>query len=195
MNTGVGGQLRVECPSQQRAFPNQHRLPIHVHHNRGVLLCLAHRLLKQPIGIQTRHWWHIIAHAQQRKLTCIKLTDEQGHSLVQATDSIPSFIASLPRTIGHFLAQYPPETLRPGDVLITNDPWQGTGHLPDISVAKPIFFRGRLVGWSGSTAHSPDIGGKVRSPETREVFEEGLQIPIMKLLDAGTPNETASPAR
>ena len=118
------------------------------------------------------------------------LTDERGHSLVQATDSIPSFIATLPRTVGHFLAQYPPETLRTGDVLITNDPWQGTGHLPDISVAKPIFFRGRLVAWSGSTAHSPDIGGKVRSPETREVFEEGLQIPIMKLLDAGTPNET-----
>ena len=126
---------------------------------------------------------------ESHDFSCV-LTDERGHSLVQATDSIPSFIATLPRTVGHFLAQYPPEPLRPGDVLITNDPWQGTGHLPDISVAKPIFFRGRLVAWSGSTAHSPDIGGKVRSPETREVFEEGLQIPIMKLLDAGTPNET-----
>jgi N-methylhydantoinase B len=126
---------------------------------------------------------------ESHDFSCV-LTDERGRSLVQATDSIPSFIGTLPRTVGHFLAEFPPETLAPGDVLITNDPWQGTGHLPDISVAAPIFRAGRLVGWSASTAHSPDIGGKMRSPEPREVFEEGLQIPIMKLLRAGEPDET-----
>ena len=118
------------------------------------------------------------------------ITDAQGRSLVQATDSIPSFIATLPATIKHFLDVFPAEELQPGDVLITNDIWMGTGHLPDISVGKPIFHNGKLVGFAGSTAHAPDIGGKIRSPEPREVFEEGFQIPIMKLMRAGEADET-----
>lgn len=121
--------------------------------------------------------------------SCV-ITDAAGRSLVQATDSIPSFIGTLPRTIRIFLEEYPAETLQPGDVLITNDIWMGTGHLPDISVGKPLFHNGNLIGFAGSTAHAPDIGGKIRSPEPREVFEEGFQIPIMKVIRAGEPDET-----
>ena len=121
--------------------------------------------------------------------SCV-ITDASGRSLVQATDSIPSFIATLPATIKHFLDVYPADQLEPDDVLITNDIWMGTGHLPDISVGKPIFHNGKLVGFAGSTAHAPDIGGKIRSPEPREVFEEGFQIPIMKLMKAGDVDET-----
>ena len=121
--------------------------------------------------------------------SCV-ITDASGRSLVQATDSIPSFIATLPATIKHFLDVYPADQLEPDDVLITNDIWMGTGHLPDISVGKPIFHNGKLVGFAGSTAHAPDIGGKIRSPEPREVFEEGFQIPIMKLMKAGEVDET-----
>ena len=99
--------------------------------------------------------------------SCI-LTDEHGESLVQATESIPSFIGTLPATVKHFIAEYPAADLAPGDVLITNDIFQGTGHLPDISLAKPIFFNGRLIGFAASTAHAPDIGGKIRSPEQRK---------------------------
>lgn len=121
--------------------------------------------------------------------SCI-VTDETGQSLVQATESIPSFIGTLPETVKHFLKFFPPETLNPGDVLITNDIWLGTGHLPDITVAKPIFRHGKLVAFSASTAHAPDIGGKIRSPEPREVFEEGLQIPPLKLMRAGEADET-----
>ncbi|MEC8172927.1 MAG: hydantoinase B/oxoprolinase family protein, partial [Pseudomonadota bacterium] len=121
--------------------------------------------------------------------SCV-ITDASGRSLVQATDSIPSFIATLPATLKHFLDVYPADQLEPGDVLITNDIWMGTGHLPDISVGKPIFHNGKLVGFAGSTAHAPDIGGKIRSPEPREVFEEGFQIPIMKLMKAGEVDET-----
>ena len=76
-------------------------------------------------------------------------------------------------------------------MLITNDIWLGTGHLPDITVAKPIFRNGRLVAFSASTAHAPDIGGKIRSPEPREVFEEGLQIPPWKLMRAGDDRRNA----
>jgi N-methylhydantoinase B len=121
--------------------------------------------------------------------SCI-LTDAQGQSMVQATESIPSFIGTLPATAKHFLAEYPLETLAPGDILITNDIYQGTGHLPDISLAKPVFYKGRPVGFAASTAHAPDIGGKIRSPEPREVFEEGFQIPIMKFLERGEIDPT-----
>ena len=121
--------------------------------------------------------------------SCV-ITDAEGQSLVQSSHSIPSFIGTLPATVKHFLREYPLETLQPGDVLITNDIYQGTGHLPDLSVAKPIWYKGRVVGVSASTAHAADIGGKIRSPEPREVFEEGFQIPIMKLLRGGEPDRT-----
>ncbi|MES2711775.1 MAG: hydantoinase B/oxoprolinase family protein [Pseudomonadota bacterium] len=121
--------------------------------------------------------------------SCI-VTDASGQSLVQATESIPSFIGTLPETVKHFLRAFPEDKLSPGDVLITNDIWLGTGHLPDITVAKPIFLDGKLVAFSASTAHAPDIGGKIRSPEPREVFEEGLQIPPLKLMHAGRVDDT-----
>src|SRR5690625_4414495 len=120
--------------------------------------------------------------------SCV-LTDSKGRSLAQSTLSIPSFIGTLPRTVQHFLELFPLSELKPGDVLITNDMWLGTGHLPDINIARPIFRDGVLIAWAASVAHSPDIGGKVRSPDPREVFEEGLQIPPMKLLSEGKPNE------
>lgn len=120
----------------------------------------------------------------------VVLTDRHGRSLAQATRSIPSFIGTLPRTVRHMLDAYPAETLHPDDILITNDLWLGTGHLPDITVARPIFREGAVVGFAASTAHAPDIGGKIRSAEPREVFEEGLQIPIMKLVDAGREDTT-----
>ena len=126
---------------------------------------------------------------ESHDFSCI-VTDAVGESLVQATESIPSFMGTLPATVKHFLRFFPPESLTPGDVLITNDLWLGTGHLPDITVAKPIFRADKLVAFSASTAHAPDIGGKIRSPEPREVFEEGLQIPPLKLLRAGHPDET-----
>ena len=126
---------------------------------------------------------------ESHDFSCV-LTDARGRSIAQATDSIPSFISTLPRTVRHFLREFPPETLASGDVLITNDPWMGTGHLPDICVAKPVFLDGDLLGFAASTAHAPDIGGRIRSPEAREIFEEGLQIPIMKLVSAGRPDAT-----
>src|SRR5256712_1890220 len=89
----------------------------------------------------------------------------------------------------HFRGRCPPETLRPGDVLITNDPWLTSGHLNDVTIASPIFRREECVAVFASTCHTADIGGHVLSAEAREVYEEGLQIPIMKLYEAGRPNE------
>lgn len=126
---------------------------------------------------------------ESNDFACV-ITDARGRSIAQASNSIPSFIGTAPRTIRAFLEAYPEPDLQEGDVLITNDCWLGTGHLPDITVGKPIFKDGRLVAWAGSVAHAPDIGGRVRSADATSVFEEGLQIPVMKVLRAGQMDET-----
>ena len=115
----------------------------------------------------------------------VVLTDAQGRSLAQSSLSIPSFISTLPKTVGHFLDSFPAEQLDPGDVLITNDPWMGTGHIHDVSTAMPIHYRGRLVAFSAITSHMPDIGGPVRTNDNSVIYEEGLQIPQLKLMRGG----------
>lgn len=117
------------------------------------------------------------------------LMDANGDSLSENTGGIASFNGILPRTLKHFLARFPRETWKPGDCVITNDPWLATGHLPDITMVMPIFHDGELVAFSGSIAHSPDIGGSLWSADCRELYEEGLRIPPMRFLEAGEPNE------
>jgi hypothetical protein len=73
-------------------------------------------------------------------------------------------------TVKHTLKDYPVDTLEPGDSLLANDPWMGTGHLPDLTIVTPIFHDGRLVAFVGSIAHSPDTGGMGLSGESREVY-------------------------
>ncbi|HEY4252916.1 MAG TPA: hydantoinase B/oxoprolinase family protein [Roseomonas sp.] len=118
------------------------------------------------------------------------LTDAEGQSLAQNTGSIPSFIGTLPATVRAVRAAVPPETMRPGDVFITNNPWIGTGHLNDISIVRPIFHAGAIVGYGATTSHVPDIGGRIRSTEAREIFEEGFHIPPMRLMRDGVMDAT-----
>src|SRR5215510_9434854 len=118
------------------------------------------------------------------------LTDARGYALAQNSGSIPSFIGTLPATVRHFLRELGPGGLRPGDVLITNDPWMGTGHMSDVCLVKPIFRDGHLMAFSSTTSHMPDIGGRVRAIEAREVFEEGLHIPLCRFIRQGQPDET-----
>jgi N-methylhydantoinase B len=119
----------------------------------------------------------------------IVLTDAQGRSLAQSTMSLPGFIGCLPATVRHFLDKFPAETMKPGDVFVTNDPWKGSGHVHDVTTATPIFNKGKLVAFAAVVSHLPDIGGKLRSNSSREIYEEGLQIPLMRLFDEGRPNE------
>jgi N-methylhydantoinase B len=123
------------------------------------------------------------------------LTDARGFALAQNSGSIPSFIGTLPATVRHFRREIGPENMRPGDTLITNDPWQGTGHMSDVSLVKPIFHQKegsqpRLVAFSATTSHMPDIGGRIRAIEARELFEEGFHIPLTHLIREGRPDET-----
>jgi N-methylhydantoinase B len=114
--------------------------------------------------------------------------DVRGRMLAQAVTGTPGHINSLATAMHHFLAAFPPGQLRPGDVLITNDPWKTSGQLNDISVVTPVFREQRLVGFFGNTCHAMDIGGRGLSADASEVYEEGLFIPITKLYEDGRPN-------
>lgn len=115
--------------------------------------------------------------------------DARGHLLAQAVTGTPGHINSMAHCIRHFLAAFPPETIRPGDVWVTNDPWKTSGHLLDVTIVTPTFHRGRLVAFFGAICHVADIGGRVFSADARSLYEEGLEIPITRLFAAGEPNE------
>jgi N-methylhydantoinase B len=116
--------------------------------------------------------------------------DSRGFMVAQAVTGTPGHINSMALAMKHFLAAYPLDRLAPGDVLITNDPWKTSGHLNDVTICSPIFRGGQCIAFFASTCHTADIGGHVLSAEAREVYEEGLQIPILKLYEGGRPNET-----
>jgi N-methylhydantoinase B len=116
--------------------------------------------------------------------------DLRGRMMAQAVTGTPGHVNSMAESVGHFLAKFPAETMRPGDHYITNDPWLGTGHLHDLTVVSPAFRDGRMVGLFANTAHVIDVGGLGMGPEGRSVFEEGLYIPIVKCFDQGQPNPT-----
>jgi N-methylhydantoinase B len=115
--------------------------------------------------------------------------DAEANSIAQGTFGIPAFIGSAPVTLRHMLKRYPAETLKPGDIVVTNDPWLGTGHLFDITMMRPVFRKGRIVAYTVSITHLPDIGGTGFGSAATEIYQEGLRIPICKLYDAGKPNE------
>jgi 5-oxoprolinase (ATP-hydrolysing)/N-methylhydantoinase A len=117
-----------------------------------------------------------------------ELLDSRGEPIVHSPRAMPLFNLALPRGVKALLEAYPPESLVPGDVLVTNDPWLCAGHLFDIAVVTPVFREASLVGFTATVAHVADIGGTKNPRTTREIYEEGLQIPPMKLFEAGRPN-------
>jgi len=114
--------------------------------------------------------------------------DTRGSMIAQSLTGTPGHINAMATGVRHFLKAYPVETLRPGDVLITNDPWQTAGQINDMTILTPVFKGERVIGYFASTCHAPDIGGRIFSGEAREVYEEGLRIPITKLFICDEPN-------
>jgi len=115
--------------------------------------------------------------------------DMKGRMLAQAVTGTPGHINSMARSVVHFLDAFPAETLKDGDILITNDPWKGTGHLFDLTVVTPIFLDERPVALFACTTHVVDIGGLGVSAEGRQIYHEGLYIPLMHLAREGRMNE------
>jgi N-methylhydantoinase B len=116
--------------------------------------------------------------------------DLKGRMLAQAVTGTPGHVNSMARSVGHFLRHFPPDTMAAGDVYITNDPWMGTGHLHDFVLVTPTFHKDRLVALFACTSHLIDIGGIGFGPDGKDVFAEGLYIPMLKLAEGGRINET-----
>ena len=116
--------------------------------------------------------------------------DDQGRMLAQAVTGTPGHVNAMADAVPHFMRRIGVETMKEGDVYITNDPWEGTGHLHDITVVTPSFKAGVLVGYFACTAHIVDIGGRGFGADANSIYEEGLYIPIMRFADQGEVDQT-----
>ena len=116
--------------------------------------------------------------------------DASGQMLAQAVTGTPGHVNAMADAIAHFMREIGVDTMRDGDVYITNDPWMGTGHLHDITVVTPAFHHGQHVGYFGCTAHVVDIGGRGFGADGNSIYEEGVQIPIMRFADRGVVDKT-----
>jgi N-methylhydantoinase B len=113
-----------------------------------------------------------------------------GRMIAQAVTGTPGHVNTMAASVLHFLDLYPAETMRQGDVYITNDPWMGTGHLHDFVAVTPAFYKGRMVGLFASTCHFMDVGGIGFGPDGRDVFEEGFYVPPLPMIAAGEIDKT-----
>ena len=116
--------------------------------------------------------------------------DLDGRMLAQAVTGTPGHVNSMAESVKYFIHRFPVETMRKGDIYVTNDPWKGTGHLNDFVLTTPAFHNGKLVALFSCTSHLIDIGGIGFGPDATDVFMEGLYIPFLKLAEEGRMNET-----
>jgi len=120
--------------------------------------------------------------------TCM-FTDRFGRELAQGTFATPGQSGAMALGIKNLVNKFPPDYYKPGDIFITNDPWALAGHLNDVCVMSPIFYKDQLVAFTACVFHHSDIGGRVAS-DNHDVFEEGLFIPFVKLYDKGVLNQS-----
>lgn len=109
--------------------------------------------------------------------------DRSGRMLVQAVTGTFGLVNSIADAVPHFIHDIGPGNIFEGNFYITNDPWKGTGHLHDFMVVTPSFLDGVLVGYCACTAHVVDVGGRGFGPDAREIYEEGICVPIMKFAE------------
>ncbi|HEV7247128.1 MAG TPA: hydantoinase B/oxoprolinase family protein [Shinella sp.] len=113
----------------------------------------------------------------------------RGEMLAQAVTGTPGHVNTMAEAVLHFIAEIPREEMYPGDTYVTNDPWKGTGHLHDITMVSPSFKGDELIGFFACTAHVVDVGGRGFGADGKSVYEEGIQIPIMKFAERGAVNK------
>ncbi|WP_200886620.1 hydantoinase B/oxoprolinase family protein [Phaeacidiphilus oryzae] len=118
----------------------------------------------------------------------VVVMNASGETIAECRAGIPAFAALMGTLTRRLLERFPADTWREGDRVITNDPWLATGHLPDVAMVSPVFHRNRLVGFTGTAAHLPDIGGSHTMGAT-DLMAEGLLIPPLHLFRAGVRNE------
>ena len=117
------------------------------------------------------------------------IVDRTGRLVAQAANSIPVHIASVLGQMQAIFKKFPLDEISEGDIFAANDPHEGGGtHLPDVSLAMPVFADGQLLGFVCNIAHHADIGGM--SPGSmaggmKDIYQEGLRIPVVKLFRKG----------
>ena len=116
--------------------------------------------------------------------------DTRGLMIAQSVTGTPGHVNTMAAAVGHMLERFPIEVMKPGDVYVMNDPWLATGHLNDVLLMAPIFRSRSVIGFTSCTSHLYDLGGVGMGPNGRDVFDEGLFIPPMKLQSDGEMNET-----
>lgn len=120
------------------------------------------------------------------------ICDAQGE-IAASGAGIPAFVGVLDKAVKRMIEKHPVETIKPGDLFASNDPyWGGVTHLNDMILAMPVFADGKIVAWTANIAHWNDVGGNVpgsMSSEATEIYQEGVRIPAVKLIDAGVPNQ------
>lgn len=119
--------------------------------------------------------------------TCM-FTDRKGRELAQGTFATPGQSGAMALGIKNLVKKMPIDSYKPGDVFITNDPWALAGHLNDVCVMSPIFYKETLTAFTACVFHHSDIGGRVSS-DNHDVYEDGLFIPLVKLYEADILNE------
>ena len=158
-----------------------------------------------PIDLQIM-WARLIAVVEEQAQTLLRTAfspsvrecgdrsagvfDLEGRMLAQAVTGTPGHVNSMAESVKYFIERFPVETMSPGDIYITNDPWMGTGHLNDFVLTTPCFLGDKPVALFSCTSHLMDIGGIGFGPDATDVFMEGLYIPFLKLADGGVLNET-----
>lgn len=115
--------------------------------------------------------------------------DCRGRMLAQAITGTPGHVNAMAAAVAHFLERFPADGMRAGDHFITNDPWLSSGHLHDITVVSPVCRGTRVIALFACTCHQLDIGGLGQGPDGKSIFEEGLAIPVMRLMHRGRINE------
>jgi N-methylhydantoinase B len=119
--------------------------------------------------------------------TCM-FTDKKGRELAQGSFATPGQSGAMALGIKNLVNKLPLSEYKPGDAFITNDPWALAGHLNDICVLSPIFYKDRVTAFTACVFHHSDVGGRVSS-DNHDVYEDGLFIPLVKLYDGGVLNE------
>ena len=170
ISAGVGGQLAVILNQTMWA-----RLQAVVEEQATALLRTAMSVIVREGG----------------DLSC-GIFDLQGRMMAQAVTGTPGHVNSMAESVLHFMDAFPPDTMMPGDIYTTNDPWKATGHLWDFMIVTPAFHpdSGLLVGTIACTCHITDVGGIGYTPDGTDVHMEGLYVPMLKLVDRGVMNET-----
>ena len=181
--TGVAAPQHTRRPADATADLDAVRLGVQWNRLISVTEEQARALVRAAFSTSTREAGDLSA----------GIFDPQGRMLAQSVTGTPGHVNSMAYSVLHFLDRYPASEMRPGDIFLTNDPWKGTGHLFDIVVVTPAFLRGELVALFACTSHVVDIGGAGFTTDSKEVYHEGLYLPILKFATDGVfdPNVVA----